>query len=1328
MFSNDFKRHFILILVLVFSLSMLPVPAFATDTSSSLGEELYATDNTDGTIEMVYTTVPSDENETKESVITTDSLTETTTEETRFAAIYQAMDAILLEYLGATVLTEDEVLEIVNTMYWADMEEAVNKYKALEPMLTDLSEEEISKLESSYSGLETFICFYNTLNLAMTPSVFANETYTPTNTNNLTVKVTNASSTSMTDNVVTITSKGSGGILGFGASAKTTTITFVNDSEDTATISFSWVATSVNNWTIDGTKQSGTSGSFKKEEIGAGESFDATITTAKNSTENKIVLSNLTLVSANASFNVTIQFDSNSGSVKADNNTVTTGDSIPVGANGITLVASPKNGASFVGWFDDNRKLQSADATYTLSTDKDLTLHAIFSQEALFLVDNILYDGLNEAITAASNSSKKTILLANTGTLKAGNYTIPSGITLVIPFDLNGTTFGSADDNSAMASTSPASTFRTLTIPSGTTITCKGTINVSGQRRKDGQPNTGTPAGKHGKIILNGSGTQLTIDSGGRMYCYGFIAGSGRVEIVNGGSMYELLQLCDWCGGSNANAWNNVDHGKNKMFVSSRYHVQNVEAPLRVNYGGTVYCEAAVTIADILIVSSAKFITTDDSTQGLFLLGSGMYLDRTYSASDDRVVYKTGGQGNVSLGAIEVELSTGIKLALAAIGKSVDLNSGSYTLPLTGSVTVWATSGTTIKLDKNVAILPGAEIIIDSGATMNLSSQMHILDIADWTASMVFSNQTYAPYTAGRGTKGTLSITESGNLTVDGTLNISGSGGIYTSVGITTSGTTSSSADKIITGTGTINHSGTLSAGALFTGYNGTSYEMKLENALANLAGIGEMKPFSTGTYYGLGPDHNNYWYQTADPTAPTCTTAGYTIYNCTGGSDSGYRVEGDPALGHSFTWEIKAGDEATLTEPATETGSCSACGSTDTRNPNSAAIGDQEYLTLQAALDNAGELAIVALKTNVSGDIIISQPVIIAFDGNAAAITAGAGYRIPESEKTSESVTIRRNPRVVSTNIALNEGLDLYFYVKASDIGPDTGDYVAVVSKDFADDREDNPVVETYSSGGWEAYPSKEDLQYYRFGFSDISAKEMTDLVTVTIQDTSGNTVISDKDGSAIESVYTQTIQNYVVTMLNHYESATDQKTILLRTALMDMLEYGAEAQVKFNYNTGNPANVENTNTLTKYSPSTDNPKSTVAKNWSKVAGVTISAKNKLLYTFYFNITNPDGFYAMVTYTHRNGEAVSERIEAEDFYKRSEGLYGVDVPYLYIADGFVALNCKLYDSSDTKIAYGTDSIAGYAERNQGTSDVYMAMMRFVNSAITYFDYKEPTT
>ena len=99
--------------------------------------------------------------------------------------------------------------------------------------------------------------------------------------------------------------------------------------------------------------------------------------------------------------------------------------------------ATPAEGYRFKGWYDvASGKCISTDAKTALNFDSDRTITARFvSKElALFETGGQVFDDLNDAVTYAQANGQSKITLETDGSI-GGSYTIPTGITLLIPFD-----------------------------------------------------------------------------------------------------------------------------------------------------------------------------------------------------------------------------------------------------------------------------------------------------------------------------------------------------------------------------------------------------------------------------------------------------------------------------------------------------------------------------------------------------------------------------------------------------------------------------------------------------------------------------------------------------------------------------------------------------------------------------------------------------------------------------------------------------------------------------------------------------------------------------
>ncbi|MBQ8622108.1 MAG: hypothetical protein IJ422_07320 [Oscillospiraceae bacterium] len=1070
---------------------------------------------------------------------------------------------------------------------------------------------------------------------------------------------------------------------------------------------------------------------FKLTSKSGDKSDKADVTNGKFTNTGTITIQNIVAVESNADVDTTFK-PSVGGTFTVDGTAVTEETVKTKGSQQLyTLAAIPNTGYTFYGWASEKFGFFTTNS-YDATEGTEDTVWPIFRKtgSAMYTIQGvqptIYYSHFDEALTVAGESG--TIVVHESGTLYGStgqtDFSMTSGQKLLVPFsDTDTGVFSKLYEDAKLENASGKNVaFRTLTIPSGTKLTCDGQINVNGQRKVTGQgaAGTGIPKGGHGKIVLEGSGTQLEITSNGALYCYGFISGTGTVEL-SGGKMHELMQVYDWAGGSNVSGWYTTttlwkdEATKAKtLFFLAHYYVQNVEAPLKVNTGSSMYVEAVLTASGSQVHTSAQILGNSSSTEGLFLLGSGTYLTRAYDPTTDRVTYTLCASNPAAGGTVDFG-----SLKVTASGNELD--SKAYTLGLNNALTVHIGSGVTMNMSNRVALMPGSEVIVDEGGKLKLTNHLYIMDIADKTG-LFFANQLAPLYTAGRGTTVKMSVSSSARLEVNGELNISGSGNVYTTTGPNSTATTST--DKIIYGTGKIINNGTLGAGTLRGGYSSSLTTLTVANGLLNLAGDGEMKNIGNATYTGLGSDHNNYWYISSTPVDATCTTDAYTAYWCSDATST-YDVEvADSALGHDFQdWSITTA--ATLTTQSTETSTCNRdnCTETDTRHPHSAQIGDVTYDTLQNALTYAAQqtqneakfdnptVPVVTLLTEFTADTIpISQLVTINQGDHTISLTPDTDYRVIDNG--DKSFTFRSSKvNIYATNLKVTDSLDLNFYVRKCDLVAGEN-YTAVISRSV--DGKDEPEVISIVRGEWIDFSDT----LMRFSYTGLAAKEMTDNIAVTIM------LVNDTPAG---STCNASVQSYAIGALEAYKSDSEHDT-KLRTALMDMLNYGAAAQLHFGYNTDSLANVDPESAETKtienhigeQTPALGTCENNLSKG-SSFAGVTVSAKNRLMFTFYYNISDPTGMRAEIDY---NGQTI--QIAGADFYERAAGsLYGVDLVDLKIVHGRQMLTCRLYDSNGTLISTSTDSVEGYVSRNSTSeTDVFAQLMKFADSASAYLAYE----
>lgn len=949
-----------------------------------------------------------------------------------------------------------------------------------------------------------------------------------------------------------------------------------------------------------------------------------------------------------------------------------------------TFTAAPATGYKVFRW-----KFTSSDGTvtyfgekestcpYTASEAGTITCEFMRSDSAIYTVKDVKYAYLDEAITAAGKSG--TVVVCDSGAAYHSNsaensFIIPSGVKLLIPNSATDT--GAFDGKPAIQidgniTNNPAKAFRTLIIPSGTTITCYGQINVNGHRSANGQPFNGHVIGDYGKIILGEESTtffdpdesvltsQLTIGLGGKLYCYGYITGSGMVDVQSGGTVHELLQMGDWPGGGNGTKWKGDNY--NNLFLCTQYYVQNIEAPLKIDCGATQYVEAVITITLVgEIKFSAEFISSSD---GMFIMAGDGHLLRIYDQQNDRMNYHFKG-GSCTIGTLSMSYLT------------YNITTENSIMPITNNISVFVDDNATFNVNKPVAILPGAELIIEDDGIANISSSaIYIYDVNDWkgitssamssyfnrvqeainggwapdnvnidpktnplpyvaTLNSVSPRATgyyYNPSNKSQPMTNPKSITDSGKLEVNGTLNINSGGYVYTS-------SDSASADKVITGTGKIVHNGDLATTNKAIASGTASYEISINfhNALGNLAGIGEMQAFSNGgkTYHGIVIDGVNWWYITEEVVPPTSNAHGYTKYYCE--NPESYIPTN---ITHSYI------SNNTI---------CDVCGLF-------------EFYASNVRLGNSLEM-------------------MFAFPAAGLAAENLEGYYV----------------KAVRTYADSSHEVVTYYYGQP---------YVTVV---FTDASGKTSTLQL-NQNAWRT-TTIDDVTYHVVSYSRFAAKEMCDSISLT--------VCKDVDGAekVFSAVWVDSIQDYTMRLLTEHQDNNKPK---LCTLLVDMLNYGAACQEHFGYDTGNLANAKlsddqkefGTQNAPEYSDDFAGNRDSTYWNSS-----TVIADCDSQFAVGFNsFTN--GMYFTYSLTNHRGTKIEKMVTYDEM--SSPGSYH-ELANLRIADARHEITITVYNANNEKVGTWSDSIEAYCYRmiiateDDNQKAVYIGLLKFADAAKAY--------
>ena len=533
------------------------------------------------------------------------------------------------------------------------------------------------------------------------------------------------------------------------------TLTITNKRSTKATLSFDYtVALSSGTIKVNGTAVTA-GGKFSKE-LAPNASIKVYIKSGSTSAATRITMTNVALV-YNVSATVTFQPAEN-GSYTVDGKAVT--EEYRNTQSSMTpykVVATPAAGYQFMGWYNvtEGKYINTAPkAALNIENDCTITARFVSKELALFETGGQRFDDLNDAIKEAQKKLPATIALVSSGKI-TGNYTIPSKVTLLIPFDEAKTCYTTTP--APTSSQAGAKVFRTLTMSEGASLTVNGAISVGGQYLAAAGGGQGRIVGPYGSIKME-SGSTIDVKSGGALYAWGFVSGSGAVTVQSDGSVYEWYQILDFRGGSKSSQMGN------EVFPFNQYAVQNVEVPLTLYAGASETVYSGVNAAGGIKPTSIPFIADN----GMFKLTSGT-LTKAYDGATDRIIYTIDGVAELN--------SLSLKLA------GISVNSKNYVLPLTNNMTINLAEGGKLTINQMAALLPGVEVSIAKDAELEVSkgTSIYIYDVNEWGGYCGIYNQQFIPVLYAPGRTGSRAPLADVKVDVNGKL--TAIGGIYTTAG-----------------------------------------------------------------------------------------------------------------------------------------------------------------------------------------------------------------------------------------------------------------------------------------------------------------------------------------------------------------------------------------------------------------------------------------------------------------------------------------------------------------------------------------------------------------
>ncbi len=306
-------------------------------------------------------------------------------------------------------------------------------------------------------------------------------------------------------------------------------------------------------------------------------------------------------------------------------------------------------------------------------------------------------------------------------------------------------------------------------------------------------------------------------------------------------------------------------------------------------------------------------------------------------------------------------------------------------------------------------------------------------------------------------------------------------------------------------------------------------------------------------------------------------------------------------------------------------------------------------------------------------------------------------------------------DPNLNFTNhsLSLASSIKVNFVIKNDCLTYDS--YRIVIEKDLYDEM------------GWVV--GSESFTFTEFGFynasyskvvlESIAATEMCSQLRATIYGyKNGMEYKGDTD--------TYSVETYALSQLN--KASSGEK---LRRLCVDLLNYGAAAQIYKNYNVAFLANSRLTQEQKAYGsdPSALKLNSVKTQSNSPTASVIFKGNALLMESkveIMFVFPAAENLYVDVSYTDSDGQAITRRYTSEDFsyYGGSDQYYSITVDTLSASEMSVPVTAKLYRDKlwQSSCTYSIESYcASKAQTQDALGECCTMMMLYGNSAVAYF-------
>ncbi len=490
-----------------------------------------------------------------------------------------------------------------------------------------------------------------------------------------------------------------------------------------------------------------------------------------------------------------------------------------------------------------------------------------------------------EAGLAKATSTDTLYVLPGVTTTINSDITIPSGVSMILPY--SGITYTNGDDeegttsedwssvsSSGFADSTASNVINTnrktlVTLAASKTITVNGNLYVGGMTGTTATKIINQTSSKYCEILMLAD-SKITV--AGKLVSYGYIkkctyvttttksgsnSNTATVEITESGSVKVPLVIYDYKGGNVTLSL--IDE---EVCPFEIFDFPNIQATMKFVSGAKLYGNIRInaSVSSYSVNYETDILIIGDSADDPVIEVDDGFAEVAYSAASDGITTYTAASpssnsttmitasGTISQNYLYISLSddfgTIVRALLSAMGFGTTVDTREMALPISYKLNFKIGSGSTLNILYPVKFMPGSTARIETGAILNVSDDGSLL---------LYSNSYTDPVSSSLGSDyayPTSSLNDA-KLVCNGTFNLTGSFGGTLTTEVT---------DAVFDAT-----SGTLSASSV-DGYAHNSNTNVIETVSADaqgyIDGTSSISTFSNYKYASTTDDSTNYYWE----------------------------------------------------------------------------------------------------------------------------------------------------------------------------------------------------------------------------------------------------------------------------------------------------------------------------------------------------------------------------------------------------------------------------------------------------------------------------------